>query len=271
MISKDNYKLIRTSGFTIMEVIISSAILISLFSSVIWIFTSSGRSINRGSWQVQEQKGLQMFLDECSRDLNRASPAISTVASNGEMIFDPGNPQTPIAVNSKVFSTSAPKKAKLSTFAATDWKCLMSFCISRPYVEKNATMGITLNTPGEWTGISMWAKGSEIRYIRANDPNVWAATPKNLPAAIPPQYPSSSWGGVSSTGKFRPSKERIKDFIAARDVSEISITASGPPYSIMEIRLKLIRLENGKPAKPEQAIEQTISAALSTGTPIVTF
>ncbi|MBF0544234.1 MAG: prepilin-type N-terminal cleavage/methylation domain-containing protein [Candidatus Riflebacteria bacterium] len=261
----------KRRGFTLMEVVISSAIMLSLFTSVIWIFTSSGKSINSGSWRVNQQKNVQTFIEEWAKDLEEASPYISTLGSQGIMLPDPANPTTPIAVNSKIYSTTVPKKAKLLTVCGSDWVCLMSFCITQPFVEKSATMGITLDTPGEWTGISVWGNGHQIQYIRTDDPSYFSATPKNLPSGITPQYPSSTLGGVSSTGKFHPSGKRIKAFIPSQSFEEISITATGTPINLLEIRTKCVRYENALPAVPEQSFEQVINAKLATGSSIQTF
>lgn len=261
-------------GFTLIEVLIAAGVLTALLAGAFGIFRSGSRSFNTGSWRTTEQKVAQGFLAELVKDLQQATPDIFRIASQGALIRDPGHPLgTAIYVNDAVYSTDGSKNPRLVAPAFGSWKCLLVFSITRPFRERNATFSQTVDVPGQWTGVSLWIKDREIKYIRSNTPTSWTLTPVNFPGAIIPPVPSPAvgFGGVSSAGAFRPSTDRIKTYTATENLEWLSVVGQGSPVRVLEFRARFRRWESGRPAVPEMLFEETVSAQLASGSRVVPF
>jgi len=63
----------KRSAVTLIEIIIASAILSALMVSVFLIFRSGSESFSSGSWRIQNQKMLQVFLARLRDYLEKVS------------------------------------------------------------------------------------------------------------------------------------------------------------------------------------------------------
>lgn len=264
----------KAGGFTLVEILIAAGVLTALLAGAFGIFRSGSRSFNTGGWRTTEQKVAQGFLAELVKDLQQATPDIFRIASEGALIRDPGHALgTPISINDAIYSTDGSKNPRLVAPAFGSWKCVLVCSITRPFRERNATFSQPLDTPGEWTGISIWVKDREVKYIRSNTPTSWSLTPVNFPAAIIPPVPSpaAGFGGVTAGGAFRPSTDRIKTYTATENLEWLSIVGQGNPVRVLEIRARFRRWENNQPAVPETAFDEVVSAQLASGSRIALF
>lgn len=251
----------KKAGFSLVEVIIASAVFLALVTSVFWIYNSITKFVMGGSWRLGEQKRAQQFLSELVRDLQRSNPSVVKIASSGEVL---DLVQTPVFININYYSTVSQVPIPVNS---TSWQCLMAFSIAKPFREANATFAVALDR-GKWTGISLWGNSRHLLYIREDDPAVWTATPTAFPAGITPGLPPS---GVSAGSDFEPSQDRIHSRIVHSAVEEFSIFGTGTPIGFLEIRAKFRKYSNGAPSKPPVQFEEVVAVKLATGSIVTTF
>ncbi len=254
----------RRSAFTLTEVLISSLVLSLFLGGAFLLFRTGANSFSGGSWRAIEQKKIQLFLEELVRDLEQASGRIIKIQANGSNVGwngVPGGTPTPIYINNLVYSANT--AAKKYSLDQSNWVCLMVFNVTRPWKENNATFGTPLER-GKWTGVSLWARNREIRYIRSGSRATWDATPQAFPAGITTPAPAN----VVAGGDFEPGTENIHDRIVDATFDDLSILGSGTPVVSLEIRTTTTRRVHGT---ANTSFEEAAVAKLASGTSVTTF
>ncbi|MFZ2961270.1 MAG: hypothetical protein WA705_30715 [Candidatus Ozemobacteraceae bacterium] len=245
-----------TRGMTMVEILISCAVLAVFLGGVFGIYRSGARSFSAGSWRATEQKRAQICFSELLRDLEQSSPRILRILADGSW----DGFISPVWVNSALYSTGAPKWLE-TNFA--DWTCLLAFNITRPFKQANATFSSPLER-GQWTGVSLWAKQRQLRYIRGNSPTVWNKTPKPMPVVITDYAPALVQPGT----EFVPCLEHIHDTIAHTALSHMAITSMGTREKTVTIRGRFTRFYQGEPGI---VFEESITPKLASGSVVKPF
>jgi len=252
----ENFSFKFNRAFTLVEIIIASGLFLAFVSAVFFVYNSGTKSINTGSWRLMEQKTAQRILSEWVKDLERATPSIARVASSGRIIH---LATSPIEVNSALYSTNGTVRFTMNN---SDWKCLMVFSITSPYREANATLSIDPQI-GSWTGVSVWGRNHQLRYIRNDNPTTWLATPINWGLLI--AYPTPP------AAEYQGSHDRIQDKIECSSLEELAVVGTGTSVNFLEIRAKFKKYDGGQPARPETVFEEVVGVKLATGTEVKTF
>lgn len=216
----------RRSAFTMVEILVASAVLSLLMLSVFSIFRSGSESFNSGSWRVQSQKQLQVFLARLRDYVEKANYA-HIISGMGSM-----SPQAlPICINSKALD-----KEMLVRGTKTD---LMFFGVTEAHKEGQADYGAATK-PGSWLGVALLCRGDKLILKADGDWNKFASdcTP---PAAIRP----------SDLAKF-PGRLGMNTNIILQDVESIliskpSTTITDKESGHMKIKITLRRYNGAKP------------------------
>lgn len=248
-------------GFTLVEVIIAGGILAAFMGGAFWVYTSSAQSMIGGSWRLAEQKRAQNLLAQWTKDLGRATEQAIQIASNGAIIPEGA---TPIYVN-RSFYAQTPAASVSTAITGNTWTCLMIFSITDPRQEENTDFRID-GKRGRWTGISLWGRGREVRYIRSDRPELWQNLPAVgvWPAAVVAPVPT---GGVAVGGNYEPAAEGVMNTALSTEVERVGFYGRGKPEgAVLEITLHCRKYNGTVPSKPDLQFSESLSVKLATGT-----
>lgn len=249
-------------AFTLIEIIIASAVLSVFMTGIFSLYNSGSSSFMAGSWRLEEQQRAQRLLSGLRRDLGICSNGLYKITADGTRSV---LQSTPIYVNAAAFSIN--KAPKYLNANVKKWTCLMAFSISHPYQAANPVLAIA-EVKGKWAGASVWVKNRKIRYIKTGSVNKYINTPVGIPAGIT-EIPSPAM--VAAGADFLPDAAHRQDTTYDLSTEEIAIVASGSAAvpSGLAIFLHSIRYKGTQ--KTNSELIQTTAVKLASMTPVVTF
>lgn len=251
------------SGVTLVEILIAAGLLSLFMTAVFSVYRSSTSGFVSGSWRAEEQKKLQTLISGLSRDLSQANTQLTMIASDGNRSSVMA---TPLYINKNLYSfEAAPKFLKADV---TKWLCLAAFSISYPYIEANPTL-VSAEQPGKWSGVSIWVKNRDIRYVRTGSPGIFSSSPDSLPGVVT-GFPGP--GIVGAGMNFIPDPEQNRNHTHNLSLEEIAMIGRGADAANptgLEIVFRSIRYENGRKTAAE--ITQNAVVKLASQTEIVPF
>ncbi len=250
-------------GVTLVEILIAAGLLSLFMTAAFSIYRSSTRGFVSGSWRAEEQKKLQTLISAMTRDLSQANSEMTSIASDGTRSSILA---TPLYINKDLYCfDSAPKFLKADS---SKWLCLAVFSISYPYIEANATL-MSAEQFGKWSGVSVWLKDRDIRYIRTGSPGILSSSPDSLPGAVT-GFPGP--GVVGAGLSFVPDTDQNRNHNYSLSLEEVAMVgrgaSAGAPASL-ELIFRSVRYENGRKTAAE--IAQNAVVRLASQTQIVTF
>ena len=253
----------RRIGVTLVEILIAAGLLSLFMTAAFSIYSSSTRGFISGSWRAEEQKRLQSLISALSRDLSQSNSEMTDISSVGVRTVAL---LTPLYVNKNLYSfEAAPKFMKADS---AKWVCLAAFSISYPHIEANATL-MSAEEPGKWSGVSLWVKNRDIRYIRTGSPASFTSYPDNLPGDIT-GVPDPTVVGEGRD--FLPDPEQNRNHAHRLSLEELAIVGRGTdaaqPTGI-ELIFRSARYENGR--KTDSEITQNSVVRLASQTRLITF
>ncbi|HNX76371.1 MAG TPA: hypothetical protein PLM07_04500 [Candidatus Rifleibacterium sp.] len=250
-------------GVTLVEILIAAGLLSLFMTAVFAIYRSSTRSFVSGSWRAEEQKKLQTLISALSRDMSQANSELTTIAADGNRT---SLASTPLYVNKNLYAfEAAPKFVKAD---GNKWLCLTAFSVSYPYIEANATL-MSAEQPGKWSGISVWVKNRDIRYLRTGSPGIFSSTPDSLPGAIS-GFPGPGVVGVGLSFVPDPEQNRNHNFnLSLEEVAMVGRGGTDTNPETLELIFRSARYENGQKTAAE--ITQNAVVRLASQTSLVDF
>jgi len=228
----------KRSAFTLIELVIASAILSALMVSVFMIFRSGSESFSSGSWRIQNQKMLQVFLARLRDYLEKANGA-HTIGAEGGLASD----SLPIYIN-----TNAMNKAMGVRGSNTD---VMFFSVTEAYKDGQADYGVK-EEKGSWLGVALLCRGDKL-FLRANGNWDEFASGCSPPADIRPDLV-----------KF-PARDTMNANITLQDIDSIfiskpNVTTTDKESGHMKIRITLRRYNGTNPT--DSTISEEIGVKL---------
>ncbi|NCB40438.1 MAG: hypothetical protein EOM80_16885 [Erysipelotrichia bacterium] len=251
------------TGVTLIEILIAAGLLSLFMTAAFSVYRSGSRGFVTGSWRAEEQKKLQTFISALTRDLGQANSGLINIAADGstsQIIA------TPLYINDNLYVFDAAEK--FLNAGNDNWVCLLAFSISYPHIEANDVL-VAAEQFGRWSGVSVWAKGRKIRYVRTGDPDVFKSVPAAFPAAID-GFPGSSIVGDGKS--FVSDLDQNRNHTYDLSLEELALVGRGGDAAApsgLELTFRSARYENGK--KTDSEITQNAVVRLASQTVIVTF
>ena len=213
---------------------------LSMFiASIFMVFRSSSKSFSSGSWRIQSQKRLQVFLARLKDLLEKANNAHS-IGADGTL----GVETLPICINDKVKDTDFEVRGQDLD--------LLFFAVTESYKEGQPDYGV-VNTTGSWLGVALLCRGDKLILKSEGDWDTFAAdcTP---PADIRP----------TDLANF-PARATLNMKMTLDDIESVSIST---PDDItvdketghMKIKVTLRRYDGNR--KTESKIVEEIGVSL---------
>lgn len=250
-------------GVTLVEILIAAGLLSLFMTAVFSIYRSSTRGFISGSWRAEEQKRLQGLMSSLSRDMGQSNSEMTRISSDGvrSVVLS-----TPLYVNKNLYSfEAAPKFMKADS---AKWVCVAAFSISYPHIEANTTL-MSAEEPGKWSGISLWVKNRDIRYIRTGSPASFTSYPDSMPGSIT-GVPDPAIVGEGKA--FLPDPDQNRNHAHHLSLEELAIIGRGAdatqPTGI-ELIFRSARYENGQ--KTDAEIIQNSVIRMASQTRLITF
>ncbi len=250
-------------GVTLVEILIAAGLLSLFMTAAFSIYSSSTRGFISGSWRAEEQKRLQSLISAISRDLSQANSEMTQISSTGVRTVVLS---TPLYVNKNLYSfEAAPKFMKADS---PKWVCVAAFSISYPHIEANATL-MSAEEAGKWSGVSLWLKNRDLRYIRTGSPETFSSSPDSLPGGIS-GVPDPALVGDGKA--FLPDPDQNRNHAHHLSLEELAIVGRGAdaaqPTGI-ELIFRSARYENGQ--KTDAEIIQNSVVRVASQTRLITF
>ncbi len=250
-------------GFTLIEIMIAAGVLALFMTAVFSIYRSGSKAFVAGSWRLDEQKRLQSFLGALSRDIAMANPDLLRIEFDGTQN---SVISTPVYINNNMFSLNGPPVFMPANTA--NWTCLMAFSISYPFIDANATFSTPI-TNGLWSGVSVWVRQRQIKYVRTGDPVTFSNVPAMLPGAVV-GFPGPAIVGAGLD--FLPDNERSRNITYDLSLEQLAVVATGTDLmtiGALEIICRSARYEGGN--RTASDLTQTIVVRIASQTNIATF
>lgn len=133
---------------TLVEIMIATLVLSMFIAAIFAVFRSSSKSFSSGSWRIQSQKSLQVFLARLKDLLEKANNAHS-IGADGAL----GVETLPICINDKVKDTDFEVRGQDLD--------LLFFAITESYKEGQADYGVA-NKTGSWLGVALLCRGDKL-------------------------------------------------------------------------------------------------------------
>ena len=209
----------KKSGFTLVEVLISAALLAMFMSGVMLSFRGGSDSFNTGNWRIQTQKKAQIFLTRLKENIEKANYAV-TITAGGNSASQPMD----LAVSPRWHN----KVASCTVSAGALW-----FAITKPYVAAQPALNVGLSR-GKWSGVSLYCQNRVLTLRRTGD-----STVHNAPFAAPYANPGGLFDAEGAQACFQ---ETLPDVETLR----INTTQNADGTSV-EVILQMRRYINNKP------------------------
>lgn len=253
----------KKTGVTLVEILIAAGVLSLFMTAVFSVYRSGSRGFVSGTWRAEEQKKLQTFISALTRDLSQANSDLISIAADGTRTVVMS---TPLYISKDLYKfDSEPKFLN----AGTDkWFCLLAFSISYPHIAANGTL-MAAEQPGRWSGVSVWVKGRNIRYVRTGSPGIFSSVPAGLPGAV---VGIPGPGVVGDGLDFLSDTDQNRNHTFDLSLEEVAVVGNGSSAgspSGLELIFKSARYENGKKTAAE--IMQNAVVELASQTVLVTF
>lgn len=217
----------KRSAVTLMEIVIASAILSALMVSVFMIFRSGSESFSSGSWRIQNQKLLQVFLARFRDYLEKANYA-HIIGAEGSL----GAPQElPICINSNALN-----KDMVVRGTNTD---LMFFSVTEAAKDGQADYGIASKN-GTWLGVALLCRDDKLILKADGDWDKFAsgcAPPAEIRPADLTRFPARTTMNANMT------LHDVESVFISRPNTTVTDKESGH----MKIRITLRRYNGNNP------------------------
>lgn len=253
----------QKTGVTLVEILIAAGVLSLFMTAVFSVYRSGSRGFVIGTWRAEEQKKLQTFISALTRDLSQANSDLTSISSDGTRNVVMA---TPVYINKSLYSFAT--ATTLIKANSDKWLCLMAFSISYPHIEANATLMAPVQ-PGKWSGVSIWVKDHNIRYVRTGSPGIFSSVPVGLPGAVA-GFPGP--GVVGAGLNFLPDTDQNTNHTYDLSLEELAMVGNGANAAApsgIEFIFKSARYENGNKTAAEMT--QNAVVELASQTVIVTF
>ncbi|MFZ2960277.1 MAG: prepilin-type N-terminal cleavage/methylation domain-containing protein [Candidatus Ozemobacteraceae bacterium] len=214
------YKRMKISGFTLVEVLISAALLAMFMSGVMLSFKGGSDSFNTGNWRIQSQKKAQIFLVRLKENLGKANYAVQILSGGNSA----GRQNMPLFINKRWHNVEADCK----TSAAVMW-----FSITKPYMEAQTSLNLP-ESRGKWSGISLYCQNRVLTLRRTGN-----ITTLNAPFGAPISIPAGPFDPDGVQASF---EEKLPDV----ELMQINHKQNVDGTSV-EVILKMRRYINNKP------------------------
>ena len=253
----------RCAGFTLIEIIIASAIFAMFTGGLFSFYRMGSRMFLTGSWKLTRQKEAERFLSilkervEQSANATSINPAVTPQITSSVCNFLTLNNDSQIAkikVNQRimVFTVSKPDTTSLpgGAMGVIVYHCLMAV----PAAKNLYTLHLHANTQTvPFNGVDYFNTPADFKPVPGTFPN-FAAKFSNLPANF----------GLGSV----PYTYKLTDIASAT----ISWSRSNPAAVGGETdKVVGIKLRMQNPNHPETFVDQGIQAKLDMAVPLVSY
>ena len=234
------------AGVTMIELLVATTVLAMLLTAVFSVFRSGSRSFSSGSWRIQNQKLLQVFLARLKDYLEKANYA-HEIGKDGNL----AKQELPICINKNALGKDLNVRG-----TNTD---LLFFGVTESYKQGQPDYGVPTKN-GSWLGVGLFSRGSKLILKAEGDWDKFAADCAP-PAEIRP----------ADQVKF-PGRNNMEINISLDDVESVTI---GKPTTVsaekenghMKIKVTLRQYEGSKPT--ESFISEEIGVSLIEPNPSV--
>jgi hypothetical protein len=230
-----------------MEVIISMGVLSLLFTFAYKTFTGGSESFHAGNWRLLKQKEAQFFLNRLKDLLEKANYAEA---------IEPGGGLGTAMDTLPIFVKTGANNSSVSCLSLNSG--LLYFAVTEPFIRAQPELGLTTNTRGKWTGVSVICQNSKLILTRTGN---WDAF--NLPYTAPLlTHPASLLGFFDDD-----TAPEIRLHLDVDDVATFSFMLSRATDTrdiatgtTVEITLGLARMKNNRPT--HTMIQERVKARL---------
>ncbi len=227
----------RKNGVTLVEILVATGVLAMFMTSIFYTFRSGSESFSSGTWRVQSQKKLQMFLTRLRDYLEKANYA-NEIAPNG--VNDPE--ELPIYLSSLAFDTNNDGKDVM--FKCRGKNLDLLFCaVTEPYRAAQADFGV-LEKNGSWLGVGVLCRNDQL-ILKANGNWDTFAADCSPPAEIRPANLARFPGRVGMNNILR--LDDIESIHFSRPTSGVAI--ADKVSSSLKVKITLRRYRGGKPTE----------------------
>jgi hypothetical protein len=218
----------KRRAVTLVEVLISTFVLSMLLTSVFMVFRSGSKSFSSGSWRIQNQKMLQVFMARLKDYLEKANYA-HEIGKDGNL----GHQVLPICINSKALDQEMKVRG-----TDTD---LMFFAVTESYKEGQPEYGVP-TTNGSWLGVALLCRGTKL-ILKADGDWDRFASDCAPPADIRPANMSRFPARTTMQGKV--TLDDVESVFISKPHTETVDKNTGH----MKVRITLRKYDGGKPTQ----------------------
>ncbi|MBF0548565.1 MAG: hypothetical protein HQM08_29300 [Candidatus Riflebacteria bacterium] len=222
-------------AFTVIEILISAAILSLLFFGVIGTFSSGSRSFQTGNWRVLAQKKAQVFLALLRENLEKVNNEVFVAASGVTTV----NPM-PLYLNNRWYGPAATCDVSQPVLYAS---IIVPYKSGQPDIYR-------LPEKGRWSGLSIICQNRKLTIKRTG-----SITDFNSP------FPAQGRRADSTKFDDAGPEATVMSILEDVDSLQFSLIDNADGRSI-KVNLVLRRYSNGLPT--EAAISEEILAKLAT-------